>query len=480
MKNLVFSSIYRLSVVALAMTIAVACTNANHSGPAAGAKANTSGPGAPGQDVNGTTDGAGGNGIDGKAYESYIVDPQDLSTYKNKLEAKITAIDKKWKDTTPPSDHDEVTYLPFFQSMWKLKKWYIAPVTLASLDKKTIGVEFTREKTQQLAIQTDTEVWIDSRLFEKMSEDDKAKLMLHEYLMSLYLLKFQSYFDICQFAATIDPTSVKGCDDRATVDSILPPEEKKDLVDSDYTNIRAMTSLIYNQGSSISAAQLSSSFLYQKFDRRAFSLSTGDKETEVKVTNEEVVSALKAAVYSRSLNGLCKTVRSKEKRPCVLDIQDIAATPETYGNQTYLLSLKDPSSHEVIRSAKVSLYGGPLTFGDGASDINKYTSLIFTEPMPKVEGTTYGNVIVILKPVAGYQKIEVAGIVFSKGVLSSVEHIQQEKKDCLDYKGVQVNGQGFADDGILLSNEVKPESYFVQGSKVFTQSSSDCNFKQGN
>ncbi|RYZ75226.1 MAG: hypothetical protein EOP06_32670 [Proteobacteria bacterium] len=132
MKTSVFTTLYKLAVASLAMTLMVSCTNAGQSksgGAAPSAPLKNSGsPATAGQqNLDGTTDGAGGNGIDSKIYESYIVDPQTLPAYRDHLEATMTAVDKKWNEFRDENRADDVQT---FATLWKMKKWYIAPVSL--------------------------------------------------------------------------------------------------------------------------------------------------------------------------------------------------------------------------------------------------------------------------------------------------------------------------------------------------------------
>jgi hypothetical protein len=345
MKKSVVLNTYLKAVVALTMTFAVACTGPGQS-PTLGAQGKTADPGQ--QNADGTTDGNGGNGVNGKIYESYIVDPQNLPAYKNILETKIANMEKIWADASVklyPTSKPDAT----FNLIWKMKKWYIAPVSLQSLNKKTIGVEFTNENTEQLALQTDSEIWIDSRLFEKMSPEDQARLLLHEYVMTMYLFKFQKLNDLCITARTVSSQPEEyHCSDRANAEELFPFEPKRDLDKADYTHIRSLTSSLMNTQQFTSQKVLANLFLSQGFDKRTFRIYEGS-ETPMELTAEEMMSALKKAIYSQKFNGDCQGVQSGTVRSCALTLKESVGE---YGVTDLEVGLVDANSKQVLRTVK--------------------------------------------------------------------------------------------------------------------------------
>ena len=153
----------------------------------------------------GTSDSGGGTGINGQVFEAYSVNIRELSAFKKYVIPwlnKVSEANERNKD------------------FWvlDLKSWYIVPSELAPLDKKSLGVTFLKSKTDQIARQSLSEVWIDKNLFENKSKLSKgmaisatqslelaqAKLLLHEIVMATYMLRFEKFSTICRLGK-LDP-----------------------------------------------------------------------------------------------------------------------------------------------------------------------------------------------------------------------------------------------------------------------------------
>lgn len=128
----------------------------------------------------GTSDGAGGSGINFKMLESYKVEPAELPAAKKLL--------KKIIEKNEVTNDEENSFN--FEEFFVLKNWYIAPITLKTIPKDVLGISMTDDKHQQIAIQTKEAIWIDQNYFDKMNEKEQATLLAHEAVMGLYLLRF--------------------------------------------------------------------------------------------------------------------------------------------------------------------------------------------------------------------------------------------------------------------------------------------------
>ncbi len=145
-------------------------------------------PNANGSSPGGTIDGGGGNTLNDKMLESYIVNPEDLAGYE--LISPLLGALKKIMNYTDPNDPFEVTYYSIIKIVLD-KSWYLIPTDIKSITNDKIGVPFN-EGTIQVAFQTFDAVWIDENAFNKMPLEEKAKLILHEIVMGLKILKFES------------------------------------------------------------------------------------------------------------------------------------------------------------------------------------------------------------------------------------------------------------------------------------------------
>jgi hypothetical protein len=196
------------------VTFLGACSNSGHSGsPAAN----------PQTRANGTGDSGGGNSYMGRPLESYIQDPTKLASYQS-LIGPITA-----KLITPDGNGASPDMGRLFKYVLKAKTWYFIPGELTVLPKERIG---SAVSTEQVALQNLHEVWVNTQIFNAMNADDQSKLVLHEILMGIRLLQFDSLTNQCLAFA---PSDRGLCDNMPDQLNGSP----KDLKEQDYVDIRA-------------------------------------------------------------------------------------------------------------------------------------------------------------------------------------------------------------------------------------------------
>jgi hypothetical protein len=310
------------------MTLNVSCTEGNH--PSSGPAGATGNPNAPaGNMADGTTDGNGGNGINGKMYESYIVDPTSLPAYKNLLQPKLEMLLKlAEKEQGTPDKNVNAGYKKMFLS----KTWYVAPVSLNTLNKKTIGVEFTKENTEQLAIQTTNEVWINSTAFEKMSEQEQATLLVHEFAMSARMEIKKGQRHVCEMLGG------GGCEYFEN-----KPIGTDEMSKEDYQKIRAITafSMAVNESTSLKSVQ--DMFTDFFFGGSLMGSKWKDVPGEVHASSSLQKNLLKRAAATGNLNGLC------DGKSCQVQVSD--GKEDTQLNVTVI----DSETSNVIRSFTASI-----------------------------------------------------------------------------------------------------------------------------
>lgn len=456
MKKSVLLNTYIMAVVALAMTFTVACTRPGQShnsfpnGVRVSDRGQATGPvtggQAPQSQADGTTDGAGGNGTNGKIYEAYIVDPQSLPAYKEVLEDKIKSMDKLWAEAEAAAYPSQKNSENIFSVMWKMKKWYIAPVSLKTLNKQTIGVEFTNEKTEQLALQTESEIWIDSRLFEKMSKEEQAKLLAHEFNMSLYLFKFQSLVDLCVSARSVssDPDAYE-CSSFGDATDLLAPEAKRPLEKTDYANIRTFTATLMSK-KFVSQKDLAQTLQSHGFDKRIFYpiVANNGSRDNVEFKAEELNAALKKAIYSQRLNGKCQGVQSGTIRNCAVEVK---STPTADGNEDLEVILKDADSAQVLRSVKVHFNNSIYNSAEG----DKTFTFSEAGPIPKNEGEFYGSLKIFVTKYDKDSTPEVTGIVFITNVVTSAQKSKENPSlKCLTIETAPLKTKAPEQEAILV------------------------------
>jgi hypothetical protein len=178
----------------------------------------------------GTGDSGGGNLYKGKPLESYIKDPYELTAVK----MYVTAI--TW-------------FLPnhisrYISQTLRAKTWYFVPGPLQDLPKERIG---SQVNTEQAALQDFNQVWIDQTRFETMSQVEQAQLIVHEALMGLKLLKFDSPQNVCVLRQTyLLRTALRSYAKPESCASLSksPAGKIADLTVTDYAQIRDLSAAL--------------------------------------------------------------------------------------------------------------------------------------------------------------------------------------------------------------------------------------------
>ena len=270
----------------------------------------------------GTGDSGGGNGVDGLVFESYTVDPSKLPAYTKYLKPFFDRL-----NSTNPKGSG-------FEKALKFRTWYLAPIELEKIDDGVLGISFSKSNTQQLAIQTQKEIWINKVYFEKMDEKSQAELILHEMIMSLYFLKHMKMTDFCKLTLMIDPHSlgddVTWCSN-ADMDEFYPAIPWKPLDGKDYQNIRSMTSwVISHLDQKISEKTFFQTLRYYNFDKRIFSNPDGNdseetssQEKTIELSSKDLLNLLGAAQKAHQLPTECQAKKLKDTQSCFLKFSEV-------------------------------------------------------------------------------------------------------------------------------------------------------------
>lgn len=215
----------------------------------------------------GGIDGAGGgNGFKGKPLDQFRVDLKTVPAYKRLYAKVISKLIVRF-----PKLAGDLTYIADARS------WNFIKTELKTLPAAKIGVSF---KTDQMALQTKSEIWINDLIFPTMADEDQEALILHELLMGIRLLEFQNSLDIC--LANISSLSLtsetqqayedarRKCyhDNRlaADVGDNLGFDKTINLKASDYDEIiRPMTNLLMNEVDTFNVQELEDEMAIRKF-----------------------------------------------------------------------------------------------------------------------------------------------------------------------------------------------------------------------
>lgn len=307
----------------------VSCQNSSQQKPVGSAPATVL--------TDGTGDGGGGNGAGGRVYDAYTVDPTQLDAFKKHLaplfkESPETAAGKNsWN----------------WKAFFKLKVWYVAPVKLKPLAKESLGLSFTDDNTQQLAIQTPKAIWIDSGYFEKMNSEDQAQLILHEFVMSIYFLKFKKMSELCEVGQKV--SGIKSSTPCSTLmDELFPPTPEAPLKPDDNDNIRNMTGWLWRHREAFGQDDVSLQFLLNGFDQRIFSNfinSSKHEDTPEPGPASILTDLLEEALLLNRGPTECLGVDLKDKADCsmTLEASKISYGPNSLEGRRIQIQLADKS-----------------------------------------------------------------------------------------------------------------------------------------
>lgn len=214
--------------------------------------------------VDGGVDGGGGNGVEGKPLESYRRDISTISGYSLLYDKVILPLRTKLPHLAADLLH-----------VGSERSWYLIPVRLNRIPSFKIGVNF---KTDQLAIQNLSEIWLDEQLYPA-NQVDQAALLLHELLMGVRLIEFQNSLDQCLADIAImklDPANqgayqanrvacFKKNRHSAEIGDTIGIRKPIRLIDDDYETIRILGRRLLEDIGTLDADELESWMVIRNF-----------------------------------------------------------------------------------------------------------------------------------------------------------------------------------------------------------------------
>lgn len=247
-------SSYGWQIVCLCLVTMLACTReSGNTGPAArpipstGPNGAPQAPQSPAQGPfagNGTFTSGGGNGINGRAVETYQVNIETLPEYKH----HILPILRRMSQGRPD------VFIVYLDWAVRQKAWYFVPVELAGLPRERIQLAF---QSDQLALHAETEIFIHEPSYRARSSEERAALLLHEMVMAAKLLMKKSARVQCE--ALSKGTDLDACHDIANLKSAAATEPAGDvhrLGGVDHAEVRTMTSFLRDVKRNLNAASV--------------------------------------------------------------------------------------------------------------------------------------------------------------------------------------------------------------------------------
>lgn len=306
MKQTLLRTSFIASLSFFAVNLLVACPAKNGNSPVAPAVHPQPPPtkNRPPISTEGTTDSGGGNGVMEKVYESYAKNPYLLPAYNLHLKNLFDNLEK----ALPGAG---------FKAWLLAKTWFIAPVELKKIDKQVLGLSFIDTETGQYALQKLNSVWIKKAIYDGMDSNAQADLILHEYVMIMYLMKFKPYSVICKMINS------KNCQNLESIDKLWAPEPLRALNEKDYDNIRSVTAWLKDRrdNDSLNAEDLKAVLIAKAFDERFLNPLVARNEKPITLSKAEFYKIIQAPILTGNPLSHC-TAEGSSESTCKVQITE--------------------------------------------------------------------------------------------------------------------------------------------------------------
>lgn len=428
----------------------------------------------------GTSHSGGGNGVNNKILERYIFSPKKHEVFQH-----LQPLRDRWiKDLQGTS-----------QSFWmiyplELKTWYLAPVEHKPISNEFLGVTFFRNTTQQLAIQTinGREIWIDQQFVEKMNSEEFAELILHEWVMALYNLRFKKFSEI-QSIQTGIASNVDRDEQSKNLkifDDLIPPEPLRLLNDKDYEKIRYVTHYLFENRQTISGTEAVQFLLNNDFDPRFFNSKlfkdshSSQASEQLSLKAGELYQIFQTANLSHRLQDTCYFYHFEKSFHCRTTISPQAAANDQAAPQMYRMLIQ-PSLEVKDSALEISFLSGETSLIQLGSfsikEHEKYFLSMMLTPYPlttKIGDPVTQTLFVLRQVTHPDQSIsyEVKTMVIQQGVMTSIEEVKKSEtgtaasteKKC---KGTSFQPRTLKEDTIILGDK----DFALQRLKMFMDNS---------
>jgi hypothetical protein len=220
--------------------------------------------GAPGQRAGnpplqsqGTVDGGGGAGINGKPIESFQQKLMDKSVFPEFEDYILPVLKDVARIYPPPNSID------YFGSiaghLIKNRSWYLVPIELKQIPNAKMGIPFS---TDQWAYQTAGSIWISS-LHYTGNAKDKATILLHEILVGIKILRHLSDHEQC--------LAMRGEEEPCARQDREPFHKEIKLTTQDYDQVRSVATWLLENHATMTGEQFAeimhnNQFFSHKFD----------------------------------------------------------------------------------------------------------------------------------------------------------------------------------------------------------------------
>jgi hypothetical protein len=227
--------------------------------------------------------GGGGSYYKGVPLEDLAQDPKKLPAYSEHIAPIMNKLAK-----------DQSVLWLTFEMILSAKTWYFVPGPLEQLPKGSTGAPISVNDGIQHFYR---EVWVDTDLFNssEMTTKRQALMIMHELLMGLKILRFDSDKFICLFLTTV-PESCDGIGE-------APPFHDKPLAElikpRDYVEIRQTGRQFFNNFDSMSTDDINEMMAANHFSLRSYEFKSS--KTYKQISFKDLLETIQAASLSQRL-----------------------------------------------------------------------------------------------------------------------------------------------------------------------------------
>ncbi|MBK7844451.1 MAG: hypothetical protein IPJ71_12250 [Bdellovibrionales bacterium] len=285
---------------------------------------------------------------------------------------------------------------------------------MKGLPNETVGAGFLSQDQEQYALQDKFGVWIDKKAYNKMDHMAQARLLLHEWVAGLYIMKrVHTQKEICRYFMSVlagIPTlkDQMGIDKSACAEAPDVPlsEGGPRLFPDDYAHIRAVTNRIFNLDENENPESFKA-FLQanQLWSEEANDTPEDDltlykwfQQTDKKITEKSFVDMMATAKRDGELSGKCYDILEsdlpKGSQKIIEDVCRLEFKKLSESSQFYKLSATN-SAGELVISSPAFLGGGQLIYSRNlpiGNDIYVYTD-VATHSLTEQQSRTVGTEI---------------------------------------------------------------------------------------
>lgn len=270
--------------------------------------------------------GGGANGINGRPLDAYIKDPRTLPAYVQYLKPIFDHIEAEeiadLVSSGLPVNEDHTKFSDYMM----IKTWYFVPKELTGINQDALGISFGADGTQQIAHHKERAIWINTLIFDRMTPADQAMTLLHEFVMTIYFMKFKTFGQVCDLTRLVEPHSTTCAAGNSRVmrlmDQLYPVVPIRPLNADDYERIRPMTNWLMQNGATFSIADIWAMFKAYDFDRRFFNLYSSPTNSKYKITKTEVLAAFSRAKYGRRMPTHCLSIEGTSLGECSVEVKE--------------------------------------------------------------------------------------------------------------------------------------------------------------